>query len=187
MSDETTLLPCRTTELLRKLLDERGVSCQTHYLHASWCVGSKLYEAVDNLDGTLTVGNFTPEQAIAATLGSDRESALNKADTLLRERGSGTLTAEQVREAIERHSAWAIGNGPIFRDGAYEEIADELNARTERTCRDANTRFNAWTCSECKCTLLLMFDDYGEPTLNVDGVASVPNYCPNCGAKVRNE
>ena len=53
-----------------------------------------------------------------------------------------------------------------------------------RTCEDVNTRFNAWTCSECKCTLLLMFDDYGEPTLNVDGVASVPNYCPNCGACV---
>ena len=54
----------------------------------------------------------------------------------------------------------------------------------ERTCHDANTRFNAWTCSECKSTQLLMFDDYGEPTLSVDGVASVPNYCPNCGAKV---
>ena len=38
----------------------------------------------------------------------------------------GTLTAEQVRKAIERHSAWTIGNGPIFRDGAYEEIAAEL-------------------------------------------------------------
>lgn len=64
-----------------------------------------------------------------------------------------------------------------------------LNGQTnsERTCHDANTRFNAWTCSECKCTQLLMFDDYGEPTLSVDGVASVPNYCPNCGAKVVSE
>ena len=60
----------RTTELLRKLLDERGLSCQTHYLHASWRVGQKLYGAVDNLDGTLTVDNLTPEQAIAATLGN---------------------------------------------------------------------------------------------------------------------
>ncbi len=68
-------------------------------------------------------------------------------------------------------------------DTEAEAIA-AWNTRAERTCEDANTRFNAWTCSECKCTLLLMFDDYGEPTLNVDGVASVPNYCPNCGAKV---
>ena len=54
---------------------------------------------------------ITPEQAIAATL------------------GNGTLTAEQVREAIERHSAWVIGNNRCFHDGAYEEIADELNAK----------------------------------------------------------
>lgn len=60
----------RTTELREKLA-ERGVSCQTHYLHASWCVGPKLYEAVDNLDGTLTVSSLTPDQAIAATLGDE--------------------------------------------------------------------------------------------------------------------
>lgn len=56
------------TEELSKLLEERGLSCQTHYLHTSWCVGQKLYEAVDNLDGTLTVDNLTPEQAVAATV-----------------------------------------------------------------------------------------------------------------------
>ena len=60
----------RTTELLCKLLEERGVSCRTHYLYTSWYVGPKLYYAVDNLDGTLTIANLTPEQAIAATLGS---------------------------------------------------------------------------------------------------------------------
>ena len=64
------------------------------------------------------------------------------------------------------------------------EAIEAWNTRAERTCHDANTRFNAWTCSECKCTQLLMFDDYGEPTLSVDGVASVPNYCPNCGRAV---
>ena len=37
------------------------------------------------------------------------------------------LTAEQVREAIERHSMWVIGNNRCFHDGAYEEISDELN------------------------------------------------------------
>ena len=52
-------------------------------------------------------------------------------------------------------------------------------------CEDANTRFNAWTCSECKATLLLMFDDFGEPTYSVDGVADVPRHCPNCGKAVK--
>ena len=41
---------------------------------------------------------------------------------------SSVLTVEQVREVIERHSAWVIGNNHCFHDGAYEEIADELNA-----------------------------------------------------------
>lgn len=60
-----------TTELLCKLLEERGLSFQTHYQHASWCVGSKLYEAMDNFDGTLTVSGLTPEQAMNATLGGE--------------------------------------------------------------------------------------------------------------------
>ena len=70
----------RTTELLRKLLDKHGLSYQTHYLHTSWHVGPKLYKAVDNLDGTLTVGSLTPEQAIAATLGNYRvtEDSIDK-------------------------------------------------------------------------------------------------------------
>ena len=41
--------------------------------------------------------------------------------------GGGKLTTKQVREAIERHSAWVIGDNRCFHDGAYEEIADELN------------------------------------------------------------
>ena len=52
------------------------------------------------------------------------------------------------------------------------------------TCRDSNKRFDAWQCSECGATLLLMFDDYDEPTYSVDGVADVPRFCPNCGRRV---
>lgn len=80
----------RTTELLCKLLEERGVSCRTHYLYTSWYVGPKLYYAVDNLDGTLTIANLTPEQAIAATLGSgtcesERDEWKTKAESALHE------------------------------------------------------------------------------------------------------
>lgn len=67
-----------TIELLCEMLEEHGLSCHTHYLHAFWWVGPKLYEAADNLDGTLTVGRLTPEQAIAATLGNEREKRLEK-------------------------------------------------------------------------------------------------------------
>lgn len=66
------------TDELRRLLDEHGIDYQTHYLHAAWWAWSKMYDAVDNCDGTLTVANLTPEQAIAATLGSEREKALEE-------------------------------------------------------------------------------------------------------------
>lgn len=59
------------TEQLRKLLDERGVKYKSHYLNTSWYAGTNLYMATDDMNGTLTVDNLTPEQAIAATLGDE--------------------------------------------------------------------------------------------------------------------
>lgn len=85
-----------------------------------------------------------------------------------------TPTVEATRIGCDRCGLEIRGDG----------AARAWNTRAERTCHDANTRFDAWTCSECKCTQLLMFNDFYEPTLSVDGVASVPNYCPNCGAKM---
>lgn len=99
------------------------------------------------------------EQAVAATLGSEPpydellrciendwhikaswdglrkfwHIELTEEGVKLRDTTHGTLTAEQVREVIERHSAWVIGNNRCFHDGAYEDIADELNAHAERT------------------------------------------------------
>jgi hypothetical protein len=52
------------------------------------------------------------------------------------------------------------------------------------TCHDSNNRFNAWQCSECGATLLLMVDDYGEPSYCVEDAAAMPRYCPNCGRRV---
>lgn len=60
----------RTTELM-KLLDERG----EHYVHDGNCVTWSYYSdphtATESMDGTLIVTGLTPEQAIAATLGSE--------------------------------------------------------------------------------------------------------------------
>lgn len=84
---------------------------------------------------------------------------------------------ERVRDMVSRK---------VEADGemALECALAEVGFVRERTCEDAGTRFNAWVCSECDATLLLMFDDYDEPTYSVNGVADVPRYCPNCGAKV---
>lgn len=87
----------------------------------------------------------------------------------------GMLTAEQVRKAIERHSAWVIGNNRCFHDGAYEEIADELNAeRHVGTCENMREKFGykrLFVCSECGVTF--------DPDCEI-------NYCPSCGRKVVN-
>ena len=100
----------------------------------------------------------------------------------------GTLTAEQVREAIERNFgkvAVLDDGGPVeWRDDwvckvgiNYKAIADELNVRAERTCH--NTHENRWfKCSAC---------GYGFTDLYAEDESDIneqPRYCPNCGAKV---
>lgn len=117
----------RTTEL-REKLDKLGIkhldsdlpynkqtrwnrgaggwgACYVEITHGSILPADSI---IDNC--TLRIYDCTPEQAIAATL------------------GRGTLTAEQVRDVIERHSMWVNGNNRCFHNGAYEDIADELNA-----------------------------------------------------------
>lgn len=58
---------------------------------------------------------------------------------------------------------------------AWKEIQDY----TERTCKNDDNDCDAWfKCSECglHSKLEIMSGGYG-----------IPNYCPNCGAKVVNE
>lgn len=94
-----------TIEILCEMLKEQGLSCHTHYLHAFWWVGQKLYEAADNLDGTLTVGRLTPEQAIAATLdsGTYEEERIDELELKYMEAGHiiERLTAELENETCE--------------------------------------------------------------------------------------
>lgn len=80
MSDNRTAEPT-TTEHLRALLDERGVewkSGRVYNNNTSWNVSDSRIIAKELTDGTLLIQqysrkHFTPEQAIAATLGSERD------------------------------------------------------------------------------------------------------------------
>jgi len=76
----------------------------------------------------------------------------------------GTLTADDIRDLIERHSDESGGNGRDFHNGAYEAIADELNAHVGRTCKleplsALDVALNMldqteWgACSECGCAV----------------------------------
>ena len=86
--------------------------------------------------------------------------------------GAGTLTAEQVREAVYAHSIHAD-----CADADWQAIADELNATLGRgECEFKPFKDEDWgepnavrgVCSECSA---LMFGK--------------DNYCPNCGRKVK--
>lgn len=57
------------------------------------------------------------------------------------------------------------------------------NTRTEMTCHNATHYAGEFKCSECGA-ILDTEDEEWEPTLWVDGVASYPSFCPNCGCRI---
>lgn len=104
------------TEELRRLLDERGVawtapnSCLRDEM-TSWAAGGFDYEAfeVPEPDGTFLLtaahqDDLTPEQAIAATLGSDREAELQKA--LNKAAGNWAKADAELRKALDFMRIW---------------------------------------------------------------------------------
>lgn len=95
--------------------------------------------------------------------------------------GRGTMTADDVRDLIERHSDACGGNGRDFHNGAYVAIADELNATLGRgTCHNAAPSYLDFLCSECG------FVHYHSDE-NDSGDGNEWHYCPSCGAEVVDE
>lgn len=83
----------------------------------------------------------------------------------------GTLTAEQVREAIACNSWQETSMLFEFNDSSWQAIADELNAE-----------LGSWTCK-------LLVDGDLLHCSNCGGAAEKQSwtywhYCPNCGARV---
>ena len=91
------------------------------------------------------------------------------------ELGSGTLTAEQVREAIESNSWAETSSIREFNDSSWRAIADELNAELgSGTCEQVLT--------DCDDGLMPPFTAH----CSICGAewGFTPNFCPNCGRKV---
>jgi hypothetical protein len=90
----------------------------------------------------------------------------------------GTLTVEQVRDIIERHSMWTIGNNRCFYNGAYDDIADELNARMGpiMTIPDPMT---------ASVRIVKKWRDNGDGTFTAEWRDITEKLCcPNCGEDV---
>lgn len=100
------------------------------------------------------------------------------------------LTADDVRDIIERHSAWVIGNNRCFHNGTYEEIADELNAMLGRgTCVPHGEWERLSQTQEvrrmyCDCGYELGMDTHDTFPSKRTMFAPMPGFCPECGAKI---
>lgn len=97
----------------------------------------------------------------------------------------GTLTAEQVREAAHGHYKLRMVRDVDGLDVPqavfdWQAIADELNARAERTCEIESSFLNDFS-SEHECWW--EFDLSCGHHVTGDTMDS-PNYCEVCGAKV---
>lgn len=86
------------------------------------------------------------------------------------------LTADDVRDLIERHSDATGGNGRDFHNGAYVAIADELNATLgQGTCHEVMIDRFFRGCGECGYMWEYMYSI---------GKRVRPNFCPNCGRRI---
>lgn len=95
------------------------------------------------------------------------------------------MTMDTVRDLIERHSDHISGNIREFYNGAYAEIADELNATLgggECKLHDCDSSFSALNRPVWRCDCGAFTTQYTDAT-----TYHKPRFCPNCGAKVVGE
>lgn len=130
MSDETTLLPCPICG--KKVSIART---ENEVGERWWFITRGTYKTTRcNCRLFLESEKFTCDWNDDYSL-ECRAKLVEKWNTRA-ELGSGTLTAEQVRDLIERHSMAVdySGRKRVFHSCSCEAIADELNAHVGRTC-----------------------------------------------------
>lgn len=96
---------------------------------------------------------------------------------------SAKLTAEQVREAHDRHwhdlpAEYDMPEASALPEYSYDwqAIADELNAALGGECENVSDEPQYFQCSECSSRGIVrkVFDN-----------RTKFSFCPDCGAKVR--
>ena len=78
---------------------------------------------------------------------------------------------------------WAESIDAMYHDEpmphSSESMKEAWNTRAERTCENTSMKSDQWFCSECAGNY-----DIANIDLDPDEDSGIPNYCPNCGAKV---
>lgn len=163
MSDETTLLPC-------PFCGGEADEYEGDYGNGICCMmcGAMVGEPI-HLE-YMTTKRVSIDEAIAAWNARAER---------------GTLTAEQVREAVEASTFAETSTIREFNDSSWQAIADELNATLgggECECV-WNEQEGTFRCSSCD-TLLTNEISIEWPSYKVTPI-TLPNYCPNCGKAVK--
>lgn len=105
----------------------------------------------------------------------------------------GTLTAEQVRDTVEKHwhdlsADYDIPEAAALPEYSYDwqAIADELNATLGGGECENVGEITDFCCSECGARLYTETED-GYTMIKADEhtIIKTPNYCPNCGKVVK--
>lgn len=178
------------TDELRRMLDERGVECVTddgeYVKSTTWYgVSDKRATFVEYANGECRFAmddyQLTPEQAIAATLGRERETELQKA--LNKAAGNWAKADAELCKALDFMRIWIsedahLGESELSAvfekaeglrnlDAIESAITATLGAGTCHTVEDGGLMH----CSECGGGAEKQSWAYW-------------NYCPNCGRKV---
>ena len=206
----------RTTELLRKLLDERGVEWRETINHANciftWWESPTFgtVHAMDNEDGeTLFMAclnncDFTPEQAIAATLGKPKAKShpygyepdtgaydctrcecgcINDISATYCNNCGGEIEIDENAEKEIYHCPRHLVFAEKHDDGSLEFDGKRYIAATQgsETCEFTPTSDDPPTCSNCGWQA----DAYDCDWLDGGAYEYDGRFCKNCGALVR--
>lgn len=169
---------------LRMKLTEHGIKYEARdsgrLCATSWVAhGAQWNYRVFEGQSSLTMGNpwlgCTPEQAIAATLGNERAT-------------HGTLTAELVEKIVDRNCEWYEG-GEIDAQAILDELNAVLGSGTcepKWTLQGKTQTQEFWRCECGNCGEFFGVEDRSSFPfkMTIDEV-DIPNFCPNCGARIR--
>lgn len=186
-----------TTEILRRLLDERGVEWWEgdDERKTYWCFNGLTWEYFNDENGDAWLGflgacenDVTPEQAIAATLGPAYEPPMAMhwdGDTLTLTIPRDPSCIRVRRSAEQPYKVYADESKVIAATlGSCNCSNNCTNSERTETCHDEGDPSD-FCCSECGVRMFIdTSDTYTMIASDGRTIIKHPNYCPNCGRRV---